>query len=87
MLIDPDELKDAVVLFKAGPIWTQYILPFMQQLYADAAEQALAADDLGKVKEAKGIAFAVRMISEFDKNIEEIAKVMTEDVHVDWDKI
>jgi hypothetical protein len=66
--IELSELKDQIQLFKDGPVW-QHVLRYMQSLYADAAEEALGADDITKVKWASGIAHAVRMISNFDENI------------------
>ena len=63
-----DELKDQLAMFKENPIW-QHVLHYMQALYADAAEEALGADDISKVKWASGIAHAVKMIASFDDHI------------------
>lgn len=67
------EIRDSVEMFKAGRIW-QHIVIFMQQMYADAAESALqkSGDAMTIAMEARfsaGIAYAVRMISQFDDNI------------------
>lgn len=72
--IELSQLKDEVEEFKQNPIW-QHILVYMQTMYADAAEEALNADEGGntsliaKVKFAGGIAHAIRMIAKFDENI------------------
>lgn len=66
--LELSQLKDDLEQFKATAMW-HHVLMYMQQLYADAAEEALAAEDITKVKWASGIAHAVRMISSFDDNI------------------
>lgn len=66
--LELSQLKDELEQFKATTMW-KLVLIYMQRLYADAAEEALAADDIAKVKWASGVAHAVKMISTFDDNI------------------
>lgn len=69
-----DELRDQMVLFRNNPIW-HMIQGFMQAMYADAAEEALAANDIAKVKWASGVAHAVRMVSDYENNIPALVAV------------
>lgn len=69
-----NQLKDEIERFKSSPIWNRYIVPYMQAMYASAAEDALSANDLNPVKFASGIAHAVKMISSFDDMIPDLKK-------------